>query len=73
MTDRDDQTREIAYFLWLEAGCPEGQAERHWRDAEALLESDPEPFERLRIKGASAADPAKRPATIPGVTGAIAP
>ena len=41
MTDRDDQIREIAYFLWLEAGCPEGQAERHWRDAEALLRVRP--------------------------------
>ncbi len=61
MTDRGDQIREIAYFLWLEAGCPEGQAERHWRDAEVLLESDPSPFERLRIKGGSPFEPAEEP------------
>ncbi len=64
MTDRGDQIREIAYFLWLEAGCPEGQEERHWRDAEALLESDPMPFERMRIKGASPFEPAEEPESI---------
>jgi DUF2934 family protein len=72
MTDRDDQIREIAYFLWLDAGCPEGGAERHWRDAEALLGSDLEPFERMRIKGAPPADSAERPAISRG-TGASAP
>ena len=30
VTDRNDRVREIAYFLWLEEGCPEGEAERHW-------------------------------------------
>jgi Protein of unknown function (DUF2934) len=28
---------ERAYFVWLEAGCPEGQAARHWSQAEAEL------------------------------------
>jgi hypothetical protein len=64
MTDRGDQIREIAYFLWLEAGCPERQAERHWRDAEALLESDPKPFARMRLKGASPSEPAEEPDSI---------
>jgi len=61
MTDRGDQIREIAYFLWLQAGCPEGQAERHWRNAEALLDSDPEAFENLRIKGRPTDGPAEEP------------
>ncbi len=26
MTDRDERVREIAYFLWLDAGSPEGEA-----------------------------------------------
>jgi hypothetical protein len=30
MTDRDERIREIAYFLWLEDGRPEGEADRHW-------------------------------------------
>lgn len=49
MTDRNDRIREVAYFLWLEDGCPEGQAERHWSTAEALLASDE--FERKQIEG----------------------
>ena len=27
-----------AYFLWLEAGCPDGQAVLHWLQAEAEAE-----------------------------------
>jgi hypothetical protein len=41
MTDRSDRVRELAYFLWLEEGRPEGEAERHWLAAEALIESGP--------------------------------
>jgi Protein of unknown function (DUF2934) len=49
MTDRNDRIREFAYFLWLEEGCPEGQAERHWSAAEALLDSGE--VERKEIEG----------------------
>jgi hypothetical protein len=31
LTDRSDRIREIAYILWLEEGCPEGEAQRHYR------------------------------------------
>ncbi len=31
------QVREIAYRLWQEEGCPEGEALRHWFKAKALL------------------------------------
>jgi hypothetical protein len=27
---------EIAYFIWLSEGCPEGCAEEHWQQAELL-------------------------------------
>ena len=73
MSDCDDQVREIAYFLWLGAGCPEGQAERYWRDAETLLESDREPFARMRIKGAPPGGSAERSPTIRGVPGVTGP
>ncbi len=44
MDDRDQQIREIAYFLWLEEGCPEGEADRHWAAAEAVVNAqDAEP------------------------------
>ena len=39
MTDRSDRIREIAYFLWLEEGCPEGEAQRHWLAAETIVEA----------------------------------
>jgi hypothetical protein len=54
-SDRDERIREIAYFLWLDEGCPEGGAERHWSAAEALLES--EPLERKRIEGEPPGEP----------------
>jgi hypothetical protein len=55
MTDRDDRIREIAYFLWLEEGCPEGRAERHWSAAEAFLASDES--ERKQTEGEPPGDP----------------
>jgi Protein of unknown function (DUF2934) len=55
MTDRDDRIRELAYFLWLEEGCPEGQADRHWETAESLFDS--EDFERKAIEGEPPGDP----------------
>ena len=55
MTDRGDRIREIAYFLWLEEGRPEGAAERHWLAAETLLDS--EPLERKRIEGEPPGEP----------------
>jgi Protein of unknown function (DUF2934) len=49
MTDRENRIRERAYFLWLEEGCPEGQAERHWQAAEGIL--DPDALERKMTEG----------------------
>jgi len=68
MTDRDDRIREIAYFLWLEEGCPEGAAERHWLAAETRLESDP--LERKRIEGEPPGEPKERAPSITETAGA---
>ena len=63
--DRNDRIREIAYFLWLDEGCPEGDHERHWTSAEALLESEPEqrresePERRKRIEGEPPGEPVR--------------
>jgi hypothetical protein len=54
-TDRNDRIREIAYFMWLEEGCPDGEEERHWTTSEALLES--EPGQRKRIEGEPPGEP----------------
>ena len=40
MDDREQRLREIAYSLWEEEGYPEGQAERHWQVAVALVGSE---------------------------------
>jgi hypothetical protein len=56
MSDREDRIREIAYFLWLDEGCPEGHSERHWRDAEMVV--DIEPAERKRTEGEPPGEPA---------------
>jgi hypothetical protein len=33
----EQRVRERAYAIWEQEGRPEGQAERHWREAEAEL------------------------------------
>jgi hypothetical protein len=65
MTERNDRIREIAYYLWLDEGCPEGEAERHWTTAEALLES--EPLERKRIEGEPPGEPVGDASAVRGV------
>jgi hypothetical protein len=40
--DREHRIREIAYFIWLEEGCPNGRDHDHWQrasDRVALLEA----------------------------------
>jgi Protein of unknown function (DUF2934) len=34
MTDREQQVRERAYYLWVAEGRPHGRAEIHWMMAE---------------------------------------
>jgi hypothetical protein len=37
MDDRDKRIAEMAFYLWEQEGCPEGQAERHWYLAKDLI------------------------------------
>ena len=57
MSDREQRVRDVAYFLWLEAGCPEGEAESHWLAAEDMVDSEPKE-EESRIE-ASVREPKK--------------
>ncbi len=70
MADENDRVRERAYFLWLEEGCPDGQAERHWLAAETLIE-DASP-ERTPVEGEPAEEPARESAAGRRVRGAAA-
>jgi len=36
----EQQTRERAYFLWRQEGCPEGRADEHWHRARELESCD---------------------------------
>lgn len=36
--DREQRIRELARALWEQDGRPEGQAERHWRIANQVVE-----------------------------------
>jgi hypothetical protein len=36
----DTRVRERAYQIWLDEGCPDGCADRHWVQAERELEQD---------------------------------
>jgi hypothetical protein len=68
VTDREQRIRDIAYFLWLEEGRPEGEAERHWRAAEGLVGAEPEgvdlvasePEEQARVEGDLPREPKKK-------------
>lgn len=68
MADHNDRIRERAYFLWLEEGCPEGQAERHWLAAQALVEG--EPPEPAPVEGEPAREPARESPAVRRVRGA---
>lgn len=67
MADRDERIREIAYFLWLQEGRPEGEAERHWLAAEDKFSSQLEgvdlvasqPEEQARVEGDLPREPKK--------------
>ena len=48
--NRDEEIRQLAYRLWQEAGCPEGNDVQHWLKAEAIWLND--------HRAASAAKPA---------------
>jgi hypothetical protein len=41
--NNSQRIREIAYRLWQEEGCPEGNALRHWFAAKTLFERDKAP------------------------------
>jgi hypothetical protein len=39
--DREERQRERAYAIWEREGRPDGQAERHWAQADAELDGTP--------------------------------
>jgi hypothetical protein len=47
MQDLEQSIRERAYHLWIESGCPDGNAEAHWLTAQReVLTASVETFAR---------------------------
>jgi hypothetical protein len=60
MPTLEESIRERAYHLWLSDGCPEGQAEIYWLNAQRELLTAS--VETIAAPGnAAAAKPAKKP------------
>lgn len=38
MASNEDNIRELAYYLWISEGKPEGQSHRHWNIATRMVE-----------------------------------
>ena len=64
MTDRDERIREIAYFLWLDEGSPDGGAERHWFAAEGLIGPETDEDQEARVEGELPPEPTKQPSSM---------
>jgi hypothetical protein len=55
MIDSDQLIRERAYHLWMQDGCPEGQADFHWHVArEQVLATLRQPTAKAPTKRAPA-------------------
>lgn len=54
----ESRIRERAHKIWLDAGCPEGQAERHWELARLVIAEEDGKASALR-------DPSLVPAAEP--------
>jgi hypothetical protein len=38
MTTNEYDIRELAYYLWVSEGKPEGQSDKHWKTATKMVE-----------------------------------
>jgi hypothetical protein len=38
MTSNEHKIRELAYYLWVSEGKPQGQSGRHWKIATKMVE-----------------------------------
>ena len=45
---QEERVRQRAYEIWQRRGCPEGQADEHWAQAEAEIASENQDAQRER-------------------------
>ena len=55
--EREERIRTRAYFLWREAGSPEGGAEKFWHQARALEFEEEDAINRAESEGFAASNP----------------
>jgi hypothetical protein len=55
--EHEERIRTRAYFLWQEAGSPEGRAEEFWHQARRLELEEGEAADRTNIESFPASDP----------------
>ncbi|MFO1105937.1 MAG: DUF2934 domain-containing protein [Amaricoccus sp.] len=63
--EHQDQIRQRAHAIWLQQGCPDGQADQHWHQASAELAAETRPRPRRKAAAAGAPAPAKRRGAAP--------
>jgi hypothetical protein len=65
--DREQIIRTMAYYIWLDEGCPEGRADAHWQKAADLIATEAGRFDlaarpdtsRAKPRGAQRGRPSK--------------
>ena len=65
-TPTEAEIAETAYFLWMEAGCPDGKDAEHWQAAVAALTVTEAPKRKrapAKPKAGTAAKPASKAKT----------
>jgi hypothetical protein len=55
--DREQVVRTMAYYIWLDEGCPEGRADAHWHKATDLAASEAGQGDRAPQPGTGPAKP----------------
>lgn len=56
--NQDEEVRQLAYRIWLEAGCPQGADVQHWLKAQEIWLESHRP-KKPRTKRSTATKPGK--------------
>jgi Protein of unknown function (DUF2934) len=53
----EERIRELAYYLWEKAGCPDGQADAFWHAAKAEIATEEASYDEELDESFPASDP----------------
>jgi DUF2934 family protein len=63
--DREEVVRTMAYYIWLDEGCPEGRADAHWHKAAGQAATEAGRGDRAPQSATSPAKPEAAPGRRP--------